>query len=232
MNWKHFIRWTVKYRTGILLCGILVCLALGYLLAGSPDVRGLFQYMKNPQIHPAALLFGFFILPLFGFPVSVLLVLLGLRFGSLMGLVSMFLIMPLHLLVSFFLARSVFGEWIKKIAGEKRVQGLQVPEHRQLEFSFLFMAVPGLTYTMKNYLLPLSGVKFRYYFLLGWLVQGVTGIPFVILGKVPTEWDPGLIFAVVLISVLIYVLMKWGQKRYRYMMKASEKKNGMKREGG
>lgn len=218
-----------KARTLLVICCIAACLVVGYFLAGSPDLRDLFQYIKNPQIHPAALLFAFFILPLFGFPVSILLVLLGLRFGSLMGILSMFLIMPLHLLVSFSVARSVFGEWIKKIAGEKRLHRLQVPEHRQLEFSFVFMAVPGLSYAMKNYLLPLSGVKFRYYFFLGWLMQAVMGIPFVILGKAPTNWNPRLILAVVLIFALIYVLMKWGQKRYRNMMEASEQKNGMKK---
>lgn len=229
MNGRDFIRHAAKYRTVLIICGVLILSAAVYVLAGFPDLRDLFRYMKSPQIHPAALLFAFFILPLFGFPVSVLLVLLGLRFGSAAGLVFMFLIMPLHLVVSFSVARSVFGEWIKKIAGEKRIQALRVPEHRHLEFSFVFMAVPGLSYTMKNYLLPLSGVRFRYYFLLGWLVQGVMGIPFVILGKVPSDWDPGLIFAAVLIFALIYVVMKWGQKRYRNMTEASEKKNGMKK---
>ena len=223
------IQKVVKSRALLGICCVLVCLVLFYALAGFPDFRDLFRYIKSPQIHPAALLSAFFILPLFGFPVSVLLVLLGLRFGSVVGLLSMLLIMPLHLAVSFFLARSVFGEAIKKIAGEKRVQRLQVPEHRHLEFSFVFMAVPGLSYAMKNYLLPLSGVGFRYYFFLGWLVQGVMGIPFVLLGKVPSDWDPGLIFVAVLIFALIYVVMKWGQKRYRYMMESSEKKNGMEK---
>lgn len=213
-----------KHRTAIIIGCISVSLAVVYILTGFPDLKDLFRYMKSPQIHPAALLFAFFILPLFGFPKSILLVLLGLRFGSTAGLAAMFLIMPLHLAVSFSVARSVFGEWIKKIAGEKRVQGLRVPDHRHLEFSFVFMAVPGLSYAMKNYLLPISGVRFRYYFFIGWLVQGLMGIPFVILGKVPANWDPGLIFVVVLIFVLIYVVMKWGQKRYRNMMEASKKR--------
>ena len=225
MNLRNLIRRAAKYRTVLLLCGVAVCLALVYVLAGCPDFRELFRYMKDPRIHPAALLFAFFTLPLFGFPISVLLVLLGLRFGTVGGIAAMFLIMPLHLVISFSLARSVFGEWIKKIAGEKRIQGLQVPAHRQLEFSFLFMAVPGLSYAMKNYLLPLSGVKFRYYFFFGWVVQGVMGAPFVILGKAPVDWNPPLIFALVLIFVLIYVLMKWVQKRYRRMLETLKKKN-------
>ena len=229
MNGREFIRHAAKHRTAIMISCILVSVAAVYVLTGFPDVRDLFRYMKSPQIHPAALLSAFFILPLFGFPVSVLLVLLGLRFGSAFGLLFMFLIMPLHLAVSFSVARSVFGEWIKKIAGEKRVQGLQVPEHRHLEFSFLFMAVPGLSYAMKNYLLPLSGVRFRYYFFLGWLVQGVMGTPFVILGKAPVDWNPYLVAGAVLIFLLIYVVMKWGQKRYRNMMEVSEKKNGIKK---
>jgi uncharacterized membrane protein YdjX (TVP38/TMEM64 family) len=229
MNGRNLIGRAAKYRTILVVCGVLVCLGLVYLWAGCPDFRELFRYIKSPGIHPAALLFAFFILPVFGFPISVLLVLLGLRFGTVGGIAAMFLIIPLHLAVSFFLARSVFGELIKKLAGEKRVQKLQVPEHRHLEFSFVFMAVPGLSYAMKNYLLPLSGVRFRYYFFIGWLVQGLMGIPFVILGKVPTDWDPGLIFVAVLIFVLIYVVMKWGQKRYRNMVKASKKKNGMKK---
>lgn len=224
MNTSNLIGRAAKHRKALVFCCVLICLGLVYLSAGLPDFRELFQYIKNPSIHPAALLSAFFILPVFGFPVSVLLILLGLRFGTLMGLVSMLLIMPLHLAVSFSVTRFVLGKWIKKIAGESRVRRLQVPEHRHLEFSFLFMAVPGLSYAMKNYLLPLSGVKFRYYFFLGWLVQGVMGIPFVILGKASMEWNPRLIFSLVLIFVLIYVLMKWGQKRYRKIMKSNERK--------
>ncbi|MFO7751181.1 MAG: hypothetical protein R6V54_13925 [Desulfobacteraceae bacterium] len=210
-------------QISLIVCVLLACLLLVYGLAGFPGAGELLQYVKNPQLHPALLLLAFFILPLLGVPVSLLLVLLGLRLGSVAGLLSMFLIMPLHLVVSFAVARSFFGEWIKKIAGEERVQRLQVPQHRDMEFSFLFMAVPGLTYTMKNYLLPLSGVRFRYYFLFGWLVQGVTGAPLVILGEAPGNWNSPLVFGAVLIFAVIYGLMKWGQKRYRRLLEPLQK---------
>lgn len=212
-------------RTILIVSGVVLCLAVVYVLAGSPDPGKLLRFVKNPDIHPAILLLGFFLLPLFGFPVTVLLVLLGLRFGSAAGLLFMFLIMPLHLVISFAAVRFVFGSWIKKIVGESRLQGLQVPEHRHMEFSLVFMAVPGLSYTMKNYLLALSGVKFRYYFLFGWLAQGIMGAPFVILGKSPSDWSPRLIFGMILIFVVIYVFMKWGRKRLQRMLQTSAKEN-------
>jgi hypothetical protein len=51
----------------------------------------------NENTHPALLLTLFFRLPILGFPISIFLVLLGIRFGSTYGVVFMIAGMPIHL---------------------------------------------------------------------------------------------------------------------------------------
>jgi uncharacterized membrane protein YdjX (TVP38/TMEM64 family) len=178
------------------------------------DIQPLVTLIKSDQTHPAVLIGCFLILPLLFFPITVLLVLVGMRFDAPAGILIIFMLTPFHLLVSFFVVRSVFRSRIEQFARKKNFGIFTIPPKRHLEFAFLFMAVPGLPYTVKNYLLPVSGIPFRMYFLIGWLVQGVMGIPFVVLGDAAAQWDIHLILIVVVVLLAGYLIARQIRKRY------------------
>jgi len=67
------------------------------------------------------------------------------------------------------------------------------------------MGVPGLSYALKNYLLPLSGIRFFPYLLCGWLIQGAMGVPFVIMGKALIQWDMTLLAAAGMIVLILFL---------------------------
>jgi uncharacterized membrane protein YdjX (TVP38/TMEM64 family) len=69
------------------------------------------------------------------------------------------------------------------------------------------MAVPGLSYTLKNYALALSGVPFRYYFPSGYLVQGAMGVPFVIAGDAVAGRSLALLGAIIGVLLILYGLV-------------------------
>lgn len=197
----------------------------GFLLVGGIAVFSAIWYGKeafqmiasiiNKNTHPALLLILYAILPIVGFPISLFLIVFGIKFGAVQGNVLMFAGLPLHLLVSYLLAQSVLGPWIQKIAEKWGFTVPQVPPGKEVSFSFLFMLFPGLPYSLKNYMLALSGVSFPIYFSLGWLINGLMGIPMVILGDAAGDWNLLILGIAVLIFTAIALGRIWIKKRFQ-----------------
>jgi len=201
------------YRTVLLtiLAAIMFGVGVWYF---REDLRSLLEMIKSDQAHPALLVGGFLILPMLFFPVTILLVLIGIRFDAAAGILIMFMVMPVHLMIAFFVVRSMFRSRLERLARKKRVGFVHIPADRQLEFAFVFMIVPGLPYAVKNYLLPLSGLSFRDYFFIGWLINGILGIPFVVIGHAASQWNLHVILTVLALLVIAYAIAKQVRKRY------------------
>lgn len=176
-------------------------------------------FTPDSPAHPAMILLPYLFLPMVGFPITPFLVLLGLRFGSAWGIVLMMAVMPIHLVVSFWFTRAVAGPWIRILAKKMGVSIPELPENRRLGFAFLFMVIPGLGYSIKNLLLPLSGIRFFPYLVCGWLIQGIMGVPFVIMGKALIQWDVKLLAVVGIIVLMIFLFRHKIRDMYRDIMK-------------
>ncbi len=203
---------------------ILITLLIVVSVFFREEIKGFLSFIESDQTHPSVLFLSFLILPVLGFPITVLLILLGLRFDSLWGILIMFMLVPFHLALSFWGVHSFFGSQLKTFAEKKHYPIFNVRESKYAEFSFLFMAIPGLPYAVKNYLLPLFGIPFRYYFFIGWAIHGITGIPFVILGDVATEYNFRIILFFLPLFLLIFFIKQKIKKRYKLMVKSAIEK--------
>jgi uncharacterized membrane protein YdjX (TVP38/TMEM64 family) len=96
--------------------------------------------------------------------------------------------------------RSLIRQWLNRVYYRLP----RISPSRSLWFSLVFMAVPGLSYTLKNYALALSGVPFSHFFPSGYLVQGAMGVPFVIAGDAVADKSLLLVAAVVIVLLIIY----------------------------
>lgn len=201
-----------KIGTVLLPIGLVALVGLLFWLASGemPDWKSV---IIDEKTHPALFVALFLLLPLIGFPISALLVILGVKFGTWIGLIIMFAGMPVHLTVSFFVAHSLLRAPLLRLLARMGRPLPQIPEDRQARFCFLFMAVPGLSYTLKNYLLPLSGVPFRYFFLSGLVLQGVMGIPFVVAGDAAAKADLLLLGALFLVLLIAFGVFRWVRGR-------------------
>jgi uncharacterized membrane protein YdjX (TVP38/TMEM64 family) len=94
-----------------------------------------------------------------------------------------------------------------------------LPENRRLGFGFLFMAIPGLSDALKNFLLPLSGIRFFPYMVCAWLIQSIMGIPFVIMGRAVVQWDMKLLAVAGSILLAIFLFRRKILGIYRHIMK-------------
>jgi uncharacterized membrane protein YdjX (TVP38/TMEM64 family) len=209
-----------KYRAPLVAILVTLTIGTGFLFFRE-DIQPLLTMIKSDQVHPALLIGCFLILPMMFFPITALLVLVGIRFDVLAGILIMFMVMPAHLLFSFFVVRSIFRSQLERFARKKKYAIFNIPANRQLGFAFVFMAVPGLPYAVKNYLLPISGIPFRGYFLISWLVNSVMGIPFVVLGHATVKWNIHMITILIVMLGAAYFIAQQVRKRYSQTIESS-----------
>ncbi|RYD17504.1 MAG: DedA family protein [Verrucomicrobiaceae bacterium] len=110
---------------------------------------------------------GFLVLPMVGFPISVLLVIAGMRFGFWWGMSLAAVGIFLHNAAAYWL---VHGKLRERFRGMLERRGYKLPEltkANQVWFTVLFASVHGPPYAAKIYLLALTEVSFRVYLLVG-----------------------------------------------------------------
>ena len=151
-------RWIAR---GVLLLAVLAVAALAWSPEGRAQLKAIAAYVE-------ALPTGWFIvaltlLPVFGFPVSVLYLITGAKFGILHGLLILVGVTAVQLMLSYVIARSLR----KPLARLMAVLGWKLPEVPKggtVGLTVLTQLLPGLPFTAKNYLLPIGGVPFAVYF--------------------------------------------------------------------
>jgi uncharacterized membrane protein YdjX (TVP38/TMEM64 family) len=161
---------------------VLMLLAAGIYVAGAGELGAWLHAMINEETHNGLFILLYFILPLAGCPITIFLLLLGVKFDIWIGVLIMFAGMAFHAAAIFPAANTVLRPLIEKILRRSRYRLPQFSHGRYAWPSIIFMVVPGISYTMKDYILSLSGLRFWPYFLIAWLAQAILGIPVVVAG--------------------------------------------------
>jgi uncharacterized membrane protein YdjX (TVP38/TMEM64 family) len=104
------------------------------------------------------------VLPVFGFPASIVFVVAGAKFGSGWGLLAISVSIALNLLGTYWICSSFLRRFVLSIFERTKYRMPQVPEGEYVPITLLMVLVPGLPYSVKNYLLALAGVPFKPYF--------------------------------------------------------------------
>lgn len=101
------------------------------------------------------------VLPLFGFPASILHVAAGIRFGAPLGLALVALSILLQLLASY----AIVHLWRDRLDRSKWLRHVRqrLPEGAHASVCVLAVLLPGAPYAAINYVLPLIGVPLRTY---------------------------------------------------------------------
>ncbi len=196
---------------------VLILILAGVALLGFAFVRKdlIMQIISlvNDKTPTPLFLVLFFILPIFGFPISVFLVVLGIKFGPIGGILLMLAVMPVHMAISFLLAK-VAGNFIQNLLSRWNYSIPQVPADKHLRFTFIVASIPVAPYTVKNFLLALAGIPFWLYLGMNWGCQAVLATPGVILGGSIADLDPRLFLAAIAGLVVIYLVVNRIEKQY------------------
>jgi uncharacterized membrane protein YdjX (TVP38/TMEM64 family) len=116
------------------------------------------------QWNPVAVLPLMAVLPVFGFPIVAVYLVAGARFGPVLGGVVVTAVTAVHLLASFALANSFLRRAVERFVARRHVHLPEIPPDEHAAVALIAVLVPGIPYVVRNYLLPLAGVRLRVYF--------------------------------------------------------------------
>jgi uncharacterized membrane protein YdjX (TVP38/TMEM64 family) len=174
------------------------------------DTFGWLQYLVNEKPPPALFVALMALLPCIGFPIVIFLVLAGVKFGLVGGVLVATITLPLHLLVSFFLGHSVLRPRLERLLKKQKYPLPEIPQTRVVPFLILFVGIPSLPYAVKNYLLGLADIPFRYYFGISLPLNLLLSVPVIGLGEAAAEINPWLLLlsaAILLSGYLVFVVL-------------------------
>lgn len=143
------------------------------------------------------------ILPLVGFPVSLIYLIAGSKFGSVWGFVLCAIAIAVHLVATYWLAKYLRGP-LTKLLNKLGHKLPQVPKGEEVYVTLLTALIPGLPYAARNYVLALTGVPLKTYFWVCWPVFVIRSSLAIFLGDMTKDLTPGRItFLVCYLSIKI-----------------------------
>ena len=151
-----------KFRRARLLLAVALALAgagVAWVLYSLPE--GSWRSWVD-SLSVSTLLIALTVLPIFGFPISVLHIAAGARFGLGLGSVAVALSTLAHLLATYLLAQLLEGP-LRRVLGVFGWHLPKVPAASAWPFGFWIALLPGVSYALKNAVPPLASVSLRVY---------------------------------------------------------------------
>lgn len=155
------------------------------------------------------------LLPLLGLPISIFLVLVGMMFGIPGGIALTGIIMVFHLLATYYLVHSFVRPLLIRFLHDFHLHIPKLPPNGKKRLGFAFMILPGLPYSMKNYLLALAEMPFKPYMLISWSCHFILNIPFIILGRGVIRMDPKVLLMAAGLIIMGLAVQYYLRRKYK-----------------
>jgi uncharacterized membrane protein YdjX (TVP38/TMEM64 family) len=165
------------------------------------------------RIHAVWFIVLFFILPLAGFPLSILLVLAGIRFGFTGGMAVSSVAVFFHNFTAYHLSHGLFRDQMRNFLERAGYAISPISPGHRIKLTALFAAIHGPPYFAKLYLLALTDIPFRIYFWVGAPVYvAFCAIP-VGAGSAVTQFDATWIYAIIAALAILSLAGYWLRRR-------------------
>ncbi|MEO6569616.1 MAG: hypothetical protein ABIO94_12695 [Opitutaceae bacterium] len=200
-----------------IIIGAIICVVVG-LLSRKFDIETVHDYASG--LNGAVVFILLTLLPLAGFPVTVLHVVVGMRFGIPLGLTLVAASILLQLLASYALVHFFRAKFAKRLAPVQK----RIPKAAHGSMCLFTMLLPGVPYFAKNYVLPLLGVPLRTFLLVCAPIHIARSSVAIIFGDKSDDLTPARIAGLVAYFSLTLFVSWWMFRRMRSQM--DEKKPG------
>lgn len=202
--------WNLR-RAGQLRFVLLAVVVLGLLalLSGRIDVSAV--HRSAAQLNGFAAFALLVVLPLLGFPASILHVAAGIRFGAGLGLLLVSLSIVLQLLISYALVHLFRRRFARRFSRLRR----RIPAGAHTSISVFAVLLPGAPYAAVNYTLPLLGVPLRTYLLCCWPLHTLRSTVTVVLGDQTDKLTPARLMVLGAYALLLSLASWWLYHRVR-----------------
>ncbi len=195
---------------------ILTGIALYYLHSMPPsgfsDIAQSFSHLLKANLPPLAFVGAMIVLPLVGFPISFFLVLVGLRFGILEGMLITVFILPVHMTVCYLVTHSFLRQALINFLTNKGHHFSLFHVQRPGLTMFGFLLLPGPPYILKTYLLALTNLSFVSFLSLNWATECLMTLPIVAMTGAAKEKN-WIFFGAALIFFCTSLIVRWIKKR-------------------
>lgn len=164
------------------------------------------------ELNPLAVIPLMALLPIAGFPISVVYLVAGAKFGPIWGGVVVAVATAAHLLGTYYVARSFLRAPLQRFIERRHTHLPHIPEDEQAAVCVIAALVPGLPYVVRNYLLALAGIKLRYYFWVCLPIYVARSYVTILLGDMSSDPTRNKIIVLVIVDVLkvaICALVIW-----------------------
>ncbi len=194
---------------------VLLVAVAGLLYWGREAVNLQTMHEWAESMNGLAVFLALTVLPLLGFPVSVLHAVAGARFGLGPGIAVVGVSIALQLMASYAIVRAApefFArrfEWLR--------EKLPPATHRTL--TLFTMVLPGAPYFAQNYVLAVVGVPFWTYFTYGFLIHFVRSLVGVVFGEWSGDMTPARMAVFVIYALTVTLVCGLAFRRLRAQLK-------------
>lgn len=155
-------------------------------------------------------------LPIGGFSITVVYLVAGAKFGPVLGGVAVAGATAVHLLASFWIARSVLRRPLQRLLERRGHQLPHVPEGESASVAVMAVLIPGLPYFARNYLLALTDVPFRVCFWVCLPLYVARSYVTILIGDLGTDPDRDrlvVLVGVYLLKLAVCAYLIWRVRR-------------------
>jgi uncharacterized membrane protein YdjX (TVP38/TMEM64 family) len=156
------------------------------------------------------------VLPLAGFPISLVYLMAGARFGPWFGIAVVALVTAVHLFGTYWITRSFLRGPIERFLARRDYRLPHVPEGEHGSVCLLAALVPGPPYFARNYLLALTDIPLRIYFWVCFTVYVLRSVVAIMIGDLASDPDTSqllLLVGVYLLKLGICAYVVWRLRR-------------------
>lgn len=205
------LRFTRK-QVVLFIIGVLV-LAILSIVYRQVDMEHL--HNKAEELNGPSVFTGVTLLPLAGFPVSVLHAVAGVRFGLAWGLPLVAASILIQLLLSYGLVKLMPNFFQRRFAKLQR----RLPQTAHGPLTLFTMLVPGMPYFAQIYVLPMMGVPLRIFLLYSFPINVARSLIGVSFGDMSDHLTPLKLVGFALYTIGVTAACAWAFRRLRMKLK-------------
>lgn len=206
-------------RAAFLLLGAVgacILLALAYRQIDIADLHERARHLNGEVVFALMVL-----LPLAGFPVTVIQAVAGLRFGFGVGFALSALAIVLQMLASYGLVAAAPKFFAARVAPLRR----RLPRTAHIALTQFTILLPGVPFWAKNYVLPIVGVPLRTYLLWGGSIHIACSAAGILFGNLGDHLTPLRIGGFAAYALTITLACAWAFRRLQAQIRVERTAN-------
>lgn len=216
-----------KFWVGGGVALVVIAAVVAIVIHADLDWAGVNEWIG--ELNPWLVLPLMAVLPIAGFPIAVVYLFAGARFGPYWGGVVVAAVTAIHLLATYAISRSFLRAPLKRMMERRHWHLPEVPEDEQAAVCVVAALAPGLPYFVRNYLLAVAGVRLKYLLLVVMPIYVARSYVTILLGDMgadPSKEKLFILLGVDALKIIICGYVIWRLRQHHRKHHGHEHESG------